>query len=100
MFTAPAASVYHGFELIKQVKGGFLDKVTLNNNAVYINNQYIGEVKRQSLIGETLEAIGELTIPENKFYVSGLSVDSFDSRYSNFGLIDADNIIGVAIPVW
>lgn len=100
LFAAPNVSVYKGFNLIKQVKGKSSDKIVLQGRDVYINSQYVGAAKQKTLNGESLDIINELTIPENKFYVTGSSVDSFDSRYSNFGLIDENNIIGVAYPLW
>jgi conjugal transfer pilin signal peptidase TrbI len=60
----------------------------------------MGDAKKLSLAGDSLDMTQEQVIPANQFYVAGTSADSFDSRYSNFGLIDANNIIGVAYPLW
>ena len=48
--------------------------------------------------GRTLPMIGDITIPEGKYFVTATNPRSFDSRY--WGLIDKKAIIGKAYPIY
>ncbi len=61
------------------------EELTREGRAFYCNGVYLGTAKTESLMGEALplfEFSGR--IPQGKFFVSGETVDSFDSRYWGF----------------
>ncbi len=100
LFSAPETSKYSGMKLVKQVVGVEGDQVLVEKNQVFINWVEVGIAKSHSKFGDVLTITQELTIPRGKYYVATEHVDSYDSRYAEFGLIDEKNIIGVAYPLW
>lgn len=100
IFDAPKYCQYAGMKLIKQVVGMVGDEVSVENEHVFVNGDEVGAAKKYSKAGEALTITQELQIPKDKYYVATPHVDSYDSRYTEFGLIDEKDIIGVAYPLW
>ena len=100
IFDAPKYCQYAGMKLIKQVVGMVGDEVSVENEHVFVNGDEVGAAKKYSKAGEALTITQELQIPKDKYYVATPHVDSYDSRYVEFGLIDEKDIIGVAYPQW
>ncbi|MDD6644467.1 MAG: signal peptidase I [Oscillospiraceae bacterium] len=78
-------------------------KIDFQNERVYVDGTLIDEPYVSSELKEGNTEIPEV-IPEGKVFVMGDNrLDSLDSRYSEIGLIDTDNIIGkaqfVALPI-
>lgn len=47
-----------------------------------------------------LAPIDAMVIPAGHYYVQGTSPDSFDSRYRSSGLVRADQVLGVVVPLF
>lgn len=78
-------------------------KIDFQNERVYVDGTLLDEPYVSSELKEGNTEIPEV-IPEGKVFVMGDNrLDSLDSRYSEIGLIDTDNIIGkaqfVALPI-
>jgi conjugal transfer pilin signal peptidase TrbI len=39
-------------------------------------------------------------IPPGHYYVQGTSLDSFDSRYRDSGLVRAEQVLGTVLPLF
>jgi len=100
IFDAPKYSKYAGMKLIKQVVGMVGDEVLTEGEHVFVNGEDVGVAKKHSKAGEALTITQELQIPVGKYYVATPHIDSYDSRYAEFGLIDEKDIIGIAYPLW
>lgn len=64
----------------------------------FINGQFVGLAKGQSLTGEVLKPnpLNQFVIPKNQFWAQGTHADSLDSRYEGCGLIHEHQIRGKA----
>jgi len=93
-------------ELIKRVVGLPGDKVKISSGHVYIN----GELFKEDYLSpttltdmpfryqSTFKEDEEVTVPQNKYFLMGDNrMYSEDSRYSDVGFIDRDNIKGRVI---
>ena len=103
-FEGPAQRIFPGlyhqpfFKIVRGVAG---DKVTVRDRHVFVNGQEVGIAKTHTTVKHLrLEPIAETVIPPSYFYVQGTSQDSFDSRYSINGLVRADAVLGVVIPIF
>ena len=86
--------------LTKQAAGIPGDRVTRQERNFYINHQYVAAAKTHSLKGEPL-ALGPIgVLGAGQYYVTTPHPDSFDSRYQKMGWINANQIVGVAYPLW
>ena len=85
---------YNGKKLVKRVIGLPNEYVEYSNNALYINEQLVQETfKHTETLDFTLESIGYVKIPGNKYLVVGDNRgNSIDSR--TIGLIEEKNILG------
>lgn len=81
------------FTFIKYIAGMEGDYVRREGNKVYVNDELIGEAKKDS----GLHPIDSKKIPEGYVFVRGTHEDSLDSRYQEFGLIKEENLRGKAI---
>lgn len=109
-FLNPKAKYYTGRTFTKKVLGQGGDKIIIKKfqnikdniqGAITINNTTLN-VKYKTNKG-TLIHILDLktdTIPNNKLFVYGISEDSYDSRYEEFGLIDKTEVISVSVPLF
>ncbi len=85
---------YNGKKLVKRVIGLPNEYVEYSNNGLYINEQLVQETfKHTETLDFTLESIGYVKIPGNKYLVVGDNRgNSIDSR--TIGLIEEKNILG------
>lgn len=85
---------------IKQVVGVEGDIVKVVGREVYVNDEGVGRAKKNALSdNRALEPLVETgVIPKDKYYFKAPNKDSFDSRYSEIGLIDKSEVRGKAYP--
>ena len=100
LFSAPKTSIYAGMKLIKQVVGVSGDIVAVQDDDVFVNEKLIGTAKKRAKNGAALRVTQDSQIPKGRYFVANSHVDSYDSRYLDFGLIDEKDIIGVAFAIW
>src|SRR5690554_4250938 len=86
-------------DFIKRIVAKDGDKVEIKNGSLYINNNKIDE---PYINGKHLKDFPEVIVPENRFFVLGDNRgSSLDSRDSNVGFIEDDDIKGKAIiRIW
>jgi len=85
------------FKIVRGLPG---DTVTVDGREVRINGEPVGIAKTHAFDRKPLEPIASGVIPPGRFYVQGLSPDSFDSRYRQSGLVRAEQVIGVVDPIF
>jgi len=100
LFAAPKTSQYSGMNLIKQVVGRAGAQVNAVEQDVYVDGMFVGKAKNHSKSGAKLAITRNKIIPEKQLFVANAHADSYDSRYSEFGLINEKDVIGVAIALW
>ena len=83
---------------IKYVGGVEGDFIKVQDRKVYLNDEFVGKAKENAELDKRmlypLSQVG--VIPKHKYYLKAPHQDSFDSRYSEVGLIDESEIIGKA----
>jgi conjugative transfer signal peptidase TraF len=78
--------------LIKEVQGLSGDVITIDNSNLFLNNQFLGGIKKCDSEGKPLVSFLKThIIPPHKFLLLGITPDSYDSRY--FGLIDQTKLL-------
>jgi conjugal transfer pilin signal peptidase TrbI len=85
---------------IKPVVGMPGDRIVVNNWRVWVNDQFIGFVKRRSRAGIPLSPTRPGIIKNDEYFVATPHPDSLDSRYALSGNIQKTNIIGKAYEVF
>ena len=100
LFRAPKSSIYSGMQLIKQVVAGNGDNVTVKDRDVFINQKITCIAKTHAKTGRPLIITNSGKIPEGHYFVANAHIDSYDSRYLDFGLVNEKDIIGVAFAMW
>ena len=85
------------FKIVRGLPG---DAVTVAGRHVAINGEEVGVAKLQAYDHSPLDPITPTVIPPGHYYVQGTSPDSFDSRYQESGLVRAEQVIGVVIPLF
>ena len=85
------------FKIVRGLPG---DTITVVGREVRINGEPVGIAKTHAFDRKPLEPIASGVIPPGRFYVQGLSPDSFDSRYRQSGLVRAEQVIGVVDPIF
>ena len=60
----------------------------------------VGLAKVRAFDGHPLAPISPTVIPPGHFYVQGMGPDSFDSRYAESGLVSAEQVLGVVVPIF
>ena len=102
-FAGEAQSHYPGlrgqpfFKIVRGVPG---DVVTVTGRQVAVNGQSVGVAKTQAYDRRPLSPIAPTVIPPGHYYVQGTHPDSFDSRYRESGLVRAEQVIGVVVPLF
>lgn len=87
--------------LVKEVIGTEGDEIEVDGSSVYVNGEWVCDI-----LGEHTEMLGQLkpiqstVVPHGHLYLQGQSVDSFDSRYEQFGLIPVEQIEEVLWPLF
>ena len=84
----------------KIVRGLPGDPVTVAGRHVAINGEEVGVAKLQAYDHSPLDPITPTVIPPGHYYVQGTSPDSFDSRYQDSGLVRAEQVVGVVVPLY
>lgn len=82
--------------VIKKVVGVAGDRVYRKGSEVFVNDVLVGTLKEKCSTGQPLTPVAEQKIPENAYFVAGLSERSFDSRYADFGFIQKGQMLGRA----
>ncbi len=85
------------FKIVRGLPG---DTVTVSGRQVTINGQDVGVAKTKAYDRQPLVPIAPTVIPPRYYYVQGTSPDSFDSRYQESGLVRAEQVIGVVVPLF
>ena len=85
---------------LKKVLGKSGDIVCCRDDRLFINNQYFGDLKVTTKSGKAVSPLGNMVIPDGFIFVFTSSVNSFDSRYVEFGLVSKDSIVGKAVWSW
>lgn len=89
-------NVSDGIKLIKRVNGFAGDKITVRGNNLYINEKLILSHFDTKAYWGDLHKIKDQVIPENCYFINGVSQHSFDSRYAEVGLVCKERIVGKA----
>jgi len=84
-------------KFIKILGGSAGSSILVNDNKIFIDNNFIGIIKEYSKNNQKLNSISSQIIPAQKYFFYSPHPDSFDSRYQEIGLIDEKNIVGTAI---
>ena len=82
------------------VRGVPGEAVTVAGRHVAINGEEVGVAKMQAYDHSPLDPITPTVIPPGHHYVQGTSPDSFDSRYHDSGLVRAEQVVGVVVPLY
>lgn len=86
--------------VIKQIVGVSQDRIWYNQQGVLlINSHIIGKPKPIATDGRVLHPIESQIIPRETVFLKGDHIDSFDSRYQEFGLVAVDCLEGLVIPL-
>lgn len=75
------------------------DKISIQDQILYLNDVEIGSIQTVSKSGKTYHPISEQTILEGNYFVYTPHPESFDSRYQEFGLVKSDWIKEVLCPL-
>lgn len=102
------AQYYNGVNITKQVLAvsGDILKINIfkqpidNIQGTIKYNKTELKVKDRTVFGTKVNINNISVIPENSYFVIGYDKDSFDSRYKEFGLINQNEIIGIAKPIF
>lgn len=102
-FAGEAQSRYPGLRgqpFFKIVRGLPGDTVAVADRQVAVNGENVGIAKTHAYDRRPLAPIAPTIIPPGHYYVQGTSPDSFDSRYRDSGLVRAEQVIGVVVPIF
>ncbi|QNP48601.1 conjugative transfer signal peptidase TraF [Diaphorobacter aerolatus] len=102
-FAGEAQEHYPGLRgqpFFKQVRGVPGDIVTVSERTVFVNGEAVGLAKPRAFDGHPLAPIAPTVIPPGHFYVQGIGPHSFDSRYAESGLVRAEQVVGIVVPIF
>lgn len=88
-----------GQPFFKRVRGLPGDVISVQTREVFVNGVAVGLAKTHAHDRCPLTPITPMVIPPGHYYVQGTSPDSFDSRYRESGLVRADQVIAVVVPL-
>lgn len=94
-FKIPPNPYFDG-ELVKRVAGIEGDLISVSNGIVYVNGVQVGPAKPKTRKGYPLTPASRRFIPKGFVFVAGDHIDSFDSRYEEFGLVPLSRLQGYA----
>lgn len=86
--------------LIKKIKGLPGDQIEHKARVAYLNHQLIGPVFHISRDQRTLTPGFQGVIPPHHYFIAGEHARSFDSRYSEVGLLTNERIYGKAYKIF
>jgi|TARA_Y100001001_G_scaffold46425_1_gene41684 conjugal transfer pilin signal peptidase TrbI len=98
-FFTPPPNPYYDTPFVKRVLGVAGDVIEVRNREVFINGHLIGRAKTHDQQGRAVDVIEPQTIAEGWIFVGGDHVDSYDSRYAEFGLVPDSQVLGRATPI-
>jgi conjugal transfer pilin signal peptidase TrbI len=102
-FAGEAQAHYPGLRgqpFFKYVRGVPGDVITVTDRTVFVNGEAVGLAKTHAFDGHPLTPIAPAVIPPGHFYVQGASRHSFDSRYAESGLVRAEQVVGIVVPIF
>ena len=102
-FEGAAQTRYPGLRgqpFFKRVCGLPGDVVTVQDRIVQVNGASVGIAKTHAVDRHPLAPIAPLVIPAGHYFVQGTAPDSFDSRYRDSGLVRAEQVLGVVVPLF
>lgn len=85
------------FKIVRGLPG---DTISVAGREVRINGELVGVAKTHAFDRHPLDPIAPGVIPAGRYYVQGMSPDSFDSRYRESGLVRVEQVIGVVDPLF
>jgi len=85
------------FKIVRGLPG---DTISVAGREIRINGEPVGVAKTHAFDRHPLAPIAPGVIPAGRYYVQGLSPDSFDSRYRESGLVRVEQVIGVVDPLF
>lgn len=83
-----------GMVFIKPVVGMPGDRITWQGDSVYVAGQAIGKAKPRNRFGESMTRTAAGVIPVGHYFVATPHPDSYDSRYTDIGLVSDSQIMG------
>ena len=102
-FKGTAQRQYPGLRdqpFFKKIRGVPGDRITVVERQVFINGAPVGLAKLVTFDHRPLHLVDAMVIPANTYYVQGTHPDSFDSRYRESGLVQADQMIAKVTPLF
>jgi len=102
-FDGPGQTRYPGLRgqpFFKRVCGLPGDVVTVQERRVQVNGEAVGLAKTHAFDRHPLTPIAPLVIPADHYFVQGMATDSFDSRYSESGLVRSEQVLGIVLPLF
>lgn len=100
-FAGTAVADYPGLRdqpFFKRVAGLPGDPIRVEGRNVFVAGEYVGFAKFRTFDGRPLSPIAASRVPQGFLYVAGDSIDSFDSRYEEAGLVRIASLIGKVSP--
>lgn len=98
-FQAPQNPYFDG-PVIKRVVGVPGDTIMVRDRVVVVNGIEVGRAKPLTRTGKPLTPIQLQTVPDNHVFVAGEHIDSYDSRYGEFGLVPDNLMLGSAKAIF
>lgn len=89
-----------GLRFFKRVAGVAGGRIEVSDRTVTVNGRMVGFAKLRTRTGEKLDTIAPGIIPAGHYFAQSDSLDSFDSRYAQSGLVKESQVIGVAHVVF
>jgi conjugal transfer pilin signal peptidase TrbI len=86
--------------LVKEIKGLPGDAIQIRDEHVYVNEEDCGIPMKISKSGKVYRPIAETFIPEGYVYLFAPHAESYDSRYTEFGLIPIDDLKEELWPIF
>jgi conjugal transfer pilin signal peptidase TrbI len=102
-FDGPAQTRFLGLRgqpFFKRVCGLPGDVITVQERLVQVNGKAVGLAKTHASDRHPLTPIAPMVIPADHYFVQGMAADSFDSRYSESGLVRAEQLLGIVVPLF
>lgn len=99
-FHPPENRFFKNTWFVKIAAGVEGDLVAVKDLSFFINDQYVGDAKTQTMNGDRLFPSSPGYIPAGYYFAWTPHKHSFDSRYEDIGWINKDRIIGRAYRIF